>query len=57
MAPDFVVLENSKRPYLHDWRMKGIPDHRAELIYRTGGAPENEVIVYAWHKVLSVERP
>lgn len=56
-APDFVVLENSKRPYLHDWRMNGIPDYRAELIYRTGGAPEREVIVYAWHKVQVGERP
>jgi len=57
IAPDFVVLENSKRPYLRDWRMNGIPDRRAELIYRTGGAPENEVIVYAWHKIPVAEQP
>lgn len=50
IAPDFVVLENSKRPYLRDWRLKGIPDQRAELIHRTGGNPDTEVFVYAWHK-------
>lgn len=57
IAPDFVVLENSKRPYLREWRLKGIPDRRAELIHRTGGNPETEVFVYAWHKIPLADHP
>jgi 4-amino-4-deoxy-L-arabinose transferase-like glycosyltransferase len=48
MAPDFVILDNDHRPYLHDWRLNGLPDSRAKLIYRIGTSPENEVDIYEW---------
>jgi 4-amino-4-deoxy-L-arabinose transferase-like glycosyltransferase len=49
--PDFIVLlQDSRRstPYLAQWFDKGIPDHRAELIYDKGDTRGERVKVYRW---------
>jgi len=52
--PNYIVLNGisdlQARPYSEDWLRHGIPDPRAELVYRTGTTPNTEVVIYRWKK-------
>jgi 4-amino-4-deoxy-L-arabinose transferase-like glycosyltransferase len=50
-APDFLVLtrrQGAQVPYYQDWFAHGIPDHAAQLVYRTGHIGDHEVQIYQW---------
>ncbi len=48
--PDFIVVRSAvlNRPYLQQWAGSGIPDDRAELIYRYHDAVVGSVLIYRW---------
>jgi len=52
--PDYIVLNGmfgpQARPYLEDWLRHGIPDPRAQLVYRAGTTPDTEVMIYHWNR-------
>lgn len=50
-SPTFIVLRGKarlSRPYVADWLSNGIPDESAELIYKAGIHPEDQIRIYRW---------
>ncbi len=49
--PDYIVLadgDRDKRPYIEEWIEYGIPDERAQRIYRSGTKPHIVIEIYRW---------
>ena len=48
---DFIVVRSSgvaSRAYLRDWLERGIPDHRARLVYSDQAHTDQRVVIYRW---------
>lgn len=48
--PDFIVIRTAllNRPYLQQWAETGVPDERADLIYKSEDALAGSVLIYRW---------